>query len=101
MNMLEVLRYNDLDTAGLTDQISRVEAALCEGNFRAANAKKLIGARYYRAKLNDADRLLFTFARYQGKKLILLLEVIRQHRYHLSRFLNGTVVDESNLEEIP
>ncbi len=100
MNPLTVLRYNEFDPMGLTEQIDRVEAALREGNFRAADAKKLIGTGFYRAKLNDDDRLLFTFAKYNGRKLLLVLEVIRHHNYSRSRFLNGAAVDETKLDAI-
>lgn len=98
---MEILRYNDLDVTGLAEEIQRVEGFLREGNFRAADAKKLVGTRFYRARLNDKDRLLFTFAHHNGAKYILLLEVIRQHAYDKSRFLNGAAVDESRIEDIP
>lgn len=101
LHTMDILRYNDLDVTGLAEEIQRVEGFLREGNFRAADAKKLVGTRFYRARLNDKDRLLFTFAQYKGAKYILLLEVIRQHAYHKSRFLNGAVVDESHIEDIP
>ena len=97
---MEVLRYNDLDTAGLAEAIHRVEAFLRSGDFRAADVKKLIGTRYYRARLNEADRLLFTFARHRNKTIVLLLEVIRRHAYDRSRFLNGAPVDENKIESV-
>ena len=75
---MNVLRYNELDVEGLADQVDRAEQFLREGNFRAADVKKLTGTGYYRAKLNDADRLLFRFFRHGEMKYILLLEVIRQ-----------------------
>ena len=98
---MNVLRYNELDVEGLADQVDRAEQFLREGNFRAADVKKLTGTGYYRAKLNDADRLLFRFSRHGEMKYILLLEVVRNHAYARSRFLNGAVVDESKIESLP
>lgn len=97
---MNVLRYNELEVAGLAAQVDRAEQFLREGNFRAADVKKLTGTGYYRAKLNDADRLLFQFARRGDAQYILLLEVIRQHAYARSRFLNGAFVDESKIENV-
>ena len=49
--------------------------------------------------MNEADRVLFKFAQYQGKTVLLMLEVIRQHAYEKSKFLRGAVVDESKIIE--
>ena len=43
----------------------------------------------YRARLNDADRLLFRFARADGQTCLLLLELILHHAYDKSKFLRG------------
>jgi hypothetical protein len=97
---VDVLRYNDLDVAGLAEHVDRAEQFLREGNFRAADVKKLTGTDFYRARLNDADRLLFRFARRGDTQYILLLETIRNHAYARSRFLNGAVVDESKVQDV-
>lgn len=44
---------------------------------------------YYRAKLDDSNRLLFTLAKKNGVTHLLILEVIRHHNYDRSRFLSG------------
>ncbi|MCX6998614.1 MAG: hypothetical protein NTV49_16405 [Kiritimatiellaeota bacterium] len=97
---MKVLRYNELDTAGLTGHVDRAEQFLREGNFRAADVKKLTGTPFYRAKLTDADRLLFRFATCGDEKYLLLLEIIRNHAYARSRFLNGAVIDERKMEAV-
>jgi hypothetical protein len=97
---VNVLRYNDLDTAGLAGHIDRAEEFLREGNFRAADVKKLTGTCYYRVKLTDADRLIFRYARHRDVEYILFLEVIRNHDYARSRFLNGAAVDENKVEGV-
>lgn len=98
---MELLRYNELDVTGVAAQVDRIAARLRAGDFRGADVKKLKPTPYYRAKLNDADRLLFRFGAYRGVTYVLLLEVIRNHAYERSRFLNGAAVDESKLEPLP
>jgi hypothetical protein len=98
--LMEILVYNELNTATVNAQYERTLAMLQKGDFRAADAKKLRGTPYYRAKLNDADRLLFKFGSFEGKTYLLLLEVIYQHAYEKSRFLNGAAVDETKLEAL-
>lgn len=97
---MDVLRYNELDVAGLTAQVDRVEQFLREGDFRAADVKKMTGTPFYRAKLNAADRLLFRFAHCDDATYLLLLEVIRHHQYERSRFLRGGTVDENKLPPV-
>jgi len=97
---MNVLQYNDLDIAKVRSAFDRTVAALQAGDFRAADVKKLKGTPYYRAKLNDADRLLFRFGSYGGKTYLLLLETILSHAYEKSRFLNGAKIVESKLEPV-
>ena len=97
---MKILQYNDLDVSGLRAAFDRTAAALRAGDFRAADVKKLKGTPYYRAKLNDADRLLFRFGAYGGHTYLLLLEIIRAHAYEKSRFLGGARVSESKLEPL-
>jgi hypothetical protein len=47
--------------------------------------------------LDDENRLLFKFSRYEGRSYLLLLEVIHHHNCQDSRFLNGVVIDASKI----
>jgi len=87
-----------MEPGKLRKAFDRVVDHLRAGDFRAADVKKLKPTAYYRAKLNDADRLLFRFGLHEGKKCILLLELIANHSYDKSRFLNGALIDEAKLE---
>ncbi len=97
---LGILQYNDLDVSSVRPAFDRVAGFLQAGDFRAADVKKLKGTPYYRAKLNDADRLLFRFGSYGGNTYLLLLEIIHAHAYDKSRFLGGARIDESKLESL-
>jgi hypothetical protein len=99
---MKILEYTGLDTSGVVAAYRKVTAAIARGDFRAAQVKKLTGlthARYYRARLNDADRLLFTLLRHGGEVCALMLEVIANHDYDKSRFLRGAVIDEDRLPD--
>ncbi len=98
---MEILRYSDLDARGLEAHVERATELLREGDFRGADARKMVGSPFYRARLNDKDRLLFRFVSHGGKSHLVLLEVIRNHAYEKSRFLNGAEVDENRLAPIP
>ena len=94
---MDILQYTDIEPGKLRKAFDRVVEHLRTGDFRAADVKKLKPTPYYRAKLNDADRLLFRFGIHQKKTCILLLELITHHAYDKSRFLNGAPIDESKL----
>lgn len=95
-NEMKVLYYNELDTSPVKKQFERVEQYLREGNFSAADVKKMPGTGgYYRARLDKENRLLFRFAEYKGEQYLLLLEVILNHAYEKSKFLRGASLDES------
>ncbi len=47
--------------------------------------------------MDDENRLLFKFSRYEGRSYLLLLEVIHHHNCQDSRFLNGVVIDASKI----
>jgi hypothetical protein len=98
---MDILQFNELDPRPVLAQFERVVERLRAGDFRSADVRKLAPTPYYRAKLNDADRLLFRLATYQGRKHILLLEIIRNHAYDKSRFLNGATVEEDKLVPLP
>lgn len=91
---MRVLTYQHLDITGVEAQFEKVHAALSRGDFASADVKRLVGAPYHRAKLNDTHRLLLTFAEYAGETVCLLLEVIPFHRYEKSSFLRGARVKE-------
>ena len=95
---MDILQYTDMEPGKLRKAFDRVVDHLRAGDFRAADVKKLKPTAYYRAKLSDADRLLFRFGIHDGKTCILLLELIAHHAYDKSRFLNGATVDEPKLE---
>ncbi len=94
---MKVLSYVDLDTHRVSKQFTKVCRAIERDDFRSADVKKLTVKGLYRAKLDDTNRLLLDFARYEGETVCLALEVIRNHRYDKSRFLRGAAVDESKL----
>ena len=61
----------------------------------------MAGTNFYRARLDIRDRLLFNFVTYRDNRYLLLLEVIKDHNYARSRFLNGgAVVNEDKLTPI-
>ena len=94
---MEVLLYNNLETGKLKDKVYKVIDFLKLGDFRSADVKKMTGSGYYRAKLDDTNRLLFTIGVFESKRYIFILEVILNHAYDKSRFLNGAVIDEGKL----
>jgi DUF2075 family protein len=98
---MEVLQYTDLDISRVRDAFERVVGHLRTGDFHAADVKKLSGTPYYRAKLDRSDRLLFRFGRHRDRTILLLLEVIYNHEYEKSRFLNGARLDEDKLAPVP
>ncbi|CAK0750231.1 ANK_REP_REGION domain-containing protein [Gammaproteobacteria bacterium] len=95
---MKILEYTDLDTSHVESSYHRVIEAIRQDDFRAAHAKKLMTSSHgklYRAKLNDADRLLFSIIRHGNEVYALMLEIIRKHDYNKSRFLRGAIVDEA------
>ena len=99
---MKILEYAGLDTSNVMAGYDKVTSALLRDDFRAAQVKKLTGSTQldlYRAKLNDADRLLFTIIRHGNETCALMLEVIIGHAYEKSRFLRGTTIDESKIPD--
>ncbi|MBU2752132.1 hypothetical protein HER14_14620, partial [Acidithiobacillus thiooxidans] len=81
---LRILTYTGFSAHGVERSYAKVAEALAQGDFRAAQVKKLQHVTYgklYRARLNDADRLLFSLVRHEEETALLMLEVIRQHNY--------------------
>ena len=97
---MKVLRYNELDTSNVRSQYEKTVERIRQNDFYSAKVKKLAGTPYYRAELDYANRLLFKIVSYQGVKYALMLEVILNHAYEKSRFLQGTKVDETKIEAI-
>lgn len=97
---MKVLVYNEIDTHGVDKQYKKILEFLAKNDFKSAEVKKMRPTNFYRAKLDDKNRLLFQIARYENESYILVLEVIHQHAYDKSRFLNGAVVDEAKFEPI-
>ncbi len=94
---IDILVYNELQPRRAEAQFERVVKFLENGDFFSAEVKKMNPSSYFRARLNDADRLLFAIMKYQGKRVILLLEIIYNHEYEKSRFLQGAAIDESKI----
>ncbi|HYD47109.1 MAG TPA: UvrD-helicase domain-containing protein [Terriglobales bacterium] len=93
--------YEGLQNEGFASKIDKVRAAIEQDDFRSPEVKKLTGSDYYRARLDDASRLLLSFVEFDGRKACLALEVIAQHAYDKSRFLRGARVDESKIPDLP
>ncbi|MFA4851336.1 MAG: UvrD-helicase domain-containing protein [Bacteroidales bacterium] len=93
---MDVLFYNEIDSSKVRKQFDKVVNYLQNGDFAAAEVKKMQNTGFYRAKLDYENRLLFKFAKYNEKVYLLLLEVILNHDYSKSRFLRGAEIDESN-----
>ena len=77
--------------------------AIARDDFRAAEVKKLgnLGhGKFYRARLDGANRLLFSLVRHGGETCALMLEVIANHDYGKSRFLRGAAIDETRIPDV-
>lgn len=100
---MKILEYVGLDTSRVEASYRKVAEAIARRDFRAAQVRKITGlshGKFYRARLDDADRLLFALVRHGDEVCALMLEVIANHDYDKSRFLRGTVVDESKISEV-
>lgn len=99
---MKILEYVGLDTSGVSAAYRKVVEAIARDNFRAAQVKKLANlshGKFYRARLDDADRLLFSLIRHGDQVCALMLEVIRNHDYDGSRFLRGATIDEAKIPD--
>ncbi|MBK7673302.1 MAG: ankyrin repeat domain-containing protein [Candidatus Accumulibacter sp.] len=100
---MKILEYTGLDTSRVKASYRKVADAIARNDFRAAQVKKLVNlshGRFYRARLDDADRLLFSLVRHGDEVCALMLEVIANHDYDKSRFLRGAAIDESRILDI-
>jgi len=96
---MRVLEYIGIDCSRVEKAYRKVTQAITAGDFRAAQVKKLAQGRFYRARLDDANRLLFTFVRHGDEVCALMLEVILNHDYEKSRFLRGAAIDETKIPD--
>ena len=97
---MDVLIYNELDISSVKKHYDKVVGMLRCDDFYSAEVKKLSGTPYYRAKLDYTNRLLFKVVTHNQKKYALILEIIHNHAYEKSRFLNGAKIDETKVEPI-
>jgi hypothetical protein len=94
---MKILEYVGLDVSPIDTAYAKATAAIARGDFRSAQVKKLANlthGKFYRAKLGDSDRLLFSLLRYRDEVCALMLEIIANHQYDKSRFLRGAAIDE-------
>jgi hypothetical protein len=99
---MKILEYIGLDTSRVKAPYRKVTDAIARGDFHAAQVKKLANlshGKFYRAKLDGADRLLFSLVRHDDEVCALMLEVIAHHDYDKSRFLRGATIDESRIPD--
>ena len=96
---MQVLKYRGLDPTSVLKQYEKIIYMLEQNDFYSAEVKKLQGTPYYRAKLDHSNRLLFTLISYHGHKYILILEIIKNHNYEQSRFLNGAKINLDQIEQ--
>ena len=102
VRILRILEYIGLDTSRVKKSYQKVIDAIAQRDFRAAQVKKLANVshgKFYRARLDDSNRLLFSLVSSQGEVCALILEVIENHAYEKSRFLRGAVIDESKIPD--
>ncbi len=99
---MKILEYIGLDTSRVQAAYRKVTDSIARGDFRAAQVKKLASlshGKFYRARLNDADRLLFSLVRHDDEVCALMLEVIANHDYDRSCFLRGAAIDEGKIPD--
>lgn len=97
---MKILEYVGLDTSRVKAQYKKVREAIERDDFRQADVKKLANlghGKFYRAKLDHANRLLFSIVRHGDTAYALMLEVIEQHAYDKSRFLRGAKIDDDKI----
>ena len=98
---MRLLCYQDLNLRRHRAAFDKIRQAIEANDFKSPNVKKLHVGSYYRAKLDDSDRLLLQFVRHEGQTVCLALEVIENHAYDRSRFLRGASVREDKIEHEP
>ena len=94
---MKILEYADLDVAKVKRQYEKTIDFLANDDFRSADVKKLSEQGLYRAKLDDANRLLFKIMSFNGERYALILETVLNHAYEKSKFLRGVRIDEAKI----
>ncbi len=100
---MKILEYDGLDTSRVKTAYRKIVTAIRLDDFRAAQVKKLSNlthGTFYRAKLDDTNRLLFALVRHGDEVYALMLEVIANHDYDKSRFLRGASIDETRIPDV-
>jgi hypothetical protein len=100
---MRILEYTGLDSTSVAAQYRKTTEAIAREDFRAAEVKKLVNlghGKFYRARLDGANRLLFALVRQGGETCALMLEVIANHDYGKSRFLRGANIDETKIADV-
>jgi hypothetical protein len=96
------LTYHGLDPGRHRAGFDKVRAAIERDDLRSAEVKKLAPTPYYRAKLDDTNRLILQFLRHQEQTVCVALELVENHAYDRSRFLRGAAtVDEARIADEP
>jgi hypothetical protein len=91
-----ILYHNELDIKSVEKAFGKTIQQLQTGDFKSADVRKMMDTGYYRARLDIRDRLLFSMVQIRGRKLLLLLEIIKDHNYAGSRFLRGALLPEED-----
>ena len=94
---MEIIEYPSLQTSSVKKQYEKVIAMLRSGDLYSADVKKLSPTDYYRAKLDQTNRLLLKFVTYQQQSYALILEVIPNHAYEKSKFLRGASIQTTGV----
>ncbi|NWF51530.1 MAG: hypothetical protein HXY47_00400 [Nitrospirae bacterium] len=94
---MKILEYNDLDVSMVRRQYEKVISYLEKNDFRSAEVKKIAEEGLYRAKLDNANRVIFKLIKYKGERYALMLEVVLNHAYDRSKFLRGVKIDETKI----
>ena len=100
---MKILEYTGIDTSRHQSAYKKTVDAILRDDFRTADVKKLANithGRFYRAKLDYANRLLFSIVSHGGEVYALMLEIIESHAYDKSRFLRGAEVDDDKLQTV-
>ena len=99
---MRILEYSGLNTSRVSKTYRKLVEAIARGDFAAAQVKKLVNlshGKFYRARLDDSNRLLFSLVRHGDTVCALMLEIIENHDYDKSRFLRGAQIDEGKIPD--
>ena len=97
--LVKVLEYCDLKPGKLKAKYEKIKSMLERDDLFSAEVKKLSGTPYYRAKLDDSNRLLLKVLKNHGNNHFLALEIIENHNYDGSKFLIGAHFNEEKIKK--